>query len=87
LAGNTIAAVHCREQGSLEDAATSAQRQLDDCRLALSAAESNCRLAQAAAEAVAKERKQLMSQLAQEMNRSTLFEQVSAPHSQHRLCI
>jgi hypothetical protein len=72
-----LAAPWCfREQGSLEDAATAAQRQLDDCRLALAAAESNCRLAQAAAEAVAKERKQLMSQLTQEMNKSTIFEQV-----------
>ncbi|WIA38455.1 hypothetical protein OEZ86_001779 [Tetradesmus obliquus] len=65
-----------REQGSLEDAATAAQRQLEDCRLALSAAESNCHLAQAAAEAVSKERKQLMSQLTQEMNKSTIFEEV-----------
>lgn len=71
------AALHTREQGSLEDATTAAQRQLEDCRLALSAAESNCRLAQAAAEAVSKERKGLMSQLTQEMNKSTIFEQVS----------
>jgi hypothetical protein len=70
------AAFSNREQSSLEDAATAAQRQLEDCRLALAAAESNSRLTQAAAEAVSKERKQLMSQLAQEMNKSTIFEQV-----------
>lgn len=71
---------HCcllpRKQGALEDAATAAQHQLGDCRLALAASESHRRLAHAAAEAVSTERKQLMSQLAQEMNKSTLFEQV-----------
>lgn len=77
MLGCTATGCYPREQGALEDGATVAQRQLSDCRMALASAEANWHAAQAAAEAMTKERKQLMGQLAQEINKSTLFEQVS----------
>lgn len=76
----------CRDQGALEDAATAAQRQLEDCRTALAAAQAECKLAQATAEAISKERNQLLQHLAQEMNKSTLVEQVSSA-DHRRICI
>lgn len=67
----------CREQGALEQAAVSAQRQADDLRSRLAEAQSNWQLAQAAADAAAHERTQLLQQVSQELNRAALVEQVS----------
>lgn len=65
-----------RDQGALEDAAIAAQRQLEDCRAALAVSQAECKLAEAAAEAVDKEQQRVLQQLAQEVNRSGLVEQV-----------
>lgn len=65
-----------REQGALEQAAVPAQRQADDLRSRLAEAQSNWQLAQAAADAAAQERSQLLQQVAQELNRASLVEQV-----------
>jgi hypothetical protein len=66
----------CRQQGALEQAAVSAQRQADDLRSRLADAQSKLQLAQAAADAAAQERAQLLQQVAQELNRASLVEQV-----------
>lgn len=72
-----------RQQGALEQAAVSAERQADDLRSRLAGAQSKWQLAQAAADAAAQERTQLMQQVAQELNRASLVEQV---RNWHGLC-
>lgn len=68
----------CREQGALEQAAVSAQRQADDLRSRLAEAQSNWQLAQAAADVAEQECTQLLQQVSQELNRASLVEQVSS---------
>jgi uncharacterized protein involved in exopolysaccharide biosynthesis len=68
----------CREQGALEQAAVSAQRQADDLRSRLAEAHSNWQLAQAAAAAAEQERAELLQQASQQLNRASLVEQVCA---------
>lgn len=69
-----------RQQGALEQAAVSAQRQADDLRSRLAGAQSKWQLAQAAADAAAQERSELMQQVAQELNRAPVVEQVRSWH-------
>eukprot|EP00775_Hariotina_reticulata_P005424 gene5424-5657_t len=72
-----------RDQGALEDACTAAQRQADEARTAQVAAEAACKLAQAKAKALDAERQQLLQEMAQHLNKSTLIEQaIQKAHKQ-----